>query len=49
MCTRAVYLGLDGVVITARTLDWFASMETNLWVYPAGLRRDGNAGTDSFT
>lgn len=49
MCTRAVYLGLEDTVITARTLDWFASMDTNLWVYPAGLRRDGNAGPDSFT
>ncbi len=48
MCTRAVYLGPEETVITTRTMDWFAPMGTNLWVYPRGLERDGAAGPDSL-
>jgi choloylglycine hydrolase len=47
MCTRATYLGPEETVITARSLDWPTAMETNLWVYPRGLERDGAAGRDS--
>ncbi|MFN8592564.1 MAG: linear amide C-N hydrolase [Thermomicrobiales bacterium] len=48
MCTRATYLGLDDIVITTRTLDWFAPLGTNLWAYPRGVARDGAAGPDSL-
>jgi penicillin V acylase-like amidase (Ntn superfamily) len=41
-CTRAVYFGKDGQVVTGRTMDWFISdMDTNLWLYPRGLERSG--------
>jgi penicillin V acylase-like amidase (Ntn superfamily) len=48
MCSRATYLGPENTVITVRTLDWFAPMGSNLWVYPRGLRRDGAAGPDAL-
>jgi penicillin V acylase-like amidase (Ntn superfamily) len=48
MCTRATYLGPGDTVITARTLDWVVPMVTNLWVFPAGLHRDGAAGPESL-
>lgn len=48
MCTRAVYLGLDDVVITTRSNDWYGSQGTHLWIYPRGLKRDGAAGADSL-
>ena len=44
MCTRATYLGPEETVITTRSLDWVGSMDTNLWVFPRGMERDGAAG-----
>ena len=46
-CTRAVYLGENGTVITGRSMDWAEDMQTNLWVFPRGMKRDGAAGPDS--
>jgi penicillin V acylase-like amidase (Ntn superfamily) len=46
-CTRAVYLGSEGVVITGRSMDWSEDMQSNLWAFPAGMKRDGAAGANS--
>lgn len=46
-CTRAVYHGLDGEVITARSMDWKTDVGTNLWVFPRGMDRSGAAGQNS--
>ena len=43
-CTRAVYLGANGNVITCRSMDWQMDVGTNLWVLPAGIARTGEAG-----
>ncbi|MFG3757277.1 choloylglycine hydrolase, partial [Klebsiella pneumoniae] len=40
-CTRLVYLGSDGNVITARSMDWKNDIATNLWVLPRGVARSG--------
>ncbi len=48
MCTRAVYLGPEDTIITVRSMDWKTDMETNLWVFPSGIERDGAAGADSI-
>lgn len=48
-CTRVVYLGDDDIVITARSLDWAEDMRSNLWVFPRGIKRDGNAGANSMS
>lgn len=47
-CTRAVYRGLDGLVITGRTMDWLNDMQSNLWAFPRGIERDGAAGANSI-
>lgn len=47
-CTRTVYLGKGDVVVTARSLDWMEDMRSNLWVFPRGMKRNGNAGANSF-
>ncbi len=47
-CTRVVYLGQEGTVITARSMDWMSAMGSNLWVFPRGMRRDGAAGPNSI-
>uniref|UniRef100_UPI003BA9E3DC linear amide C-N hydrolase n=1 Tax=Stappia sp. TaxID=1870903 RepID=UPI003BA9E3DC len=48
-CTRAVYVGKDGTVITGRNMDWVEDMQTDLWVFPRGMERSGNAGPNSPT
>lgn len=47
-CTRAVYLGPSDTVITGRTMDWMEDIKTNLWVFPRGMKRNGNAGANSI-
>ncbi len=47
-CTRVVYLGQEGTVITARSMDWMSDMGSNLWVFPRGMRRDGAVGPNSI-
>lgn len=48
-CSRILYRGEDGIVITGRNMDWFEDMRTNLWVFPAGMERDGRTGQHSVT
>lgn len=47
-CTRALYVGADHTVITGRSMDWSEDMHTNLWVFPRGISRQGEAGPDSL-
>jgi penicillin V acylase-like amidase (Ntn superfamily) len=47
-CTRAVYLGPGGNVITARSMDWKSDVGTNLWIFPRGMARTGEAGPNSI-
>lgn len=46
-CTRAVYLGPDGTIITARSMDWAEETGTDLWAFPRGMKRDGASGPTS--
>ncbi|MFZ4285248.1 linear amide C-N hydrolase [Variovorax sp. HJSM1_2] len=47
-CTRAVYLGKDNQVITARSMDWQEDTQTDLWIFPRGMARNGEAGRNSI-
>jgi len=47
-CTRAVYLGHNDHIITARSMDWKVDVGTNLWILPSGVLRDSNAGPKSL-
>ncbi|MGU3577065.1 linear amide C-N hydrolase [Brucellaceae bacterium C25G] len=47
-CTRLVYEGLDKEVITARSMDWKVDTGTNLWVFPRGMDRSGETGTNTI-
>lgn len=47
-CSRATYLGPEGIVITARSNDWYSTQHSNIWIYPRGLSRDGSAGSNSL-
>ncbi|MCH8542218.1 MAG: linear amide C-N hydrolase [Alcanivorax sp.] len=48
-CTRVVYLGPEGRILTARSMDWKTDIGTNLWVLPRGVARNGLAGETSLT
>lgn len=47
-CTRFVYLGNNDLNITARSMDWSEAIGTNLWVFPSGMQRSGEAGPNSI-
>lgn len=40
-CTRAVYLGPNGMVITGRTMDWKENPRSNIYFFPRGMNRTG--------
>ncbi len=47
-CTRVVYQGPNGTIITARSMDWKGEIPANLWVFPRGIERTGEAGKTSI-
>lgn len=47
-CSRVVYQGLNGLILTGRNMDWSADIEPNIWVQPRGIQRDGGAGISSI-
>lgn len=46
-CTRILYQGQDGNIITARSMDWKHDMGSNLYIMPRGMERNGEAGPNS--
>lgn len=46
-CTRLVYQGPNGLIITARSMDWKDEIPGNLWIFPRGLQRHGMVGPNS--
>jgi len=47
MCSRIKYETGTGTYITGRGMDWNDSTaETDLWVFPKGMQRDGGIGKD---
>lgn len=47
-CTRIVYLGEGNRTITARSMDWKSDVQTNLWIFPRGIERNGEVGPNSI-
>ena len=45
-CTRVVYSGPAATVLTARSMDWKEDPQSNLWIFPRGMERDGAVGED---
>lgn len=46
-CSRVVYVGDGGLIITGRSMDWPEDMSSNLWAFPRGMARDGATGPNS--
>ena len=47
-CTRVVYKGTNRTVVTGRTMDWKEDPRSNLWIFPRGMERNGQAGSNSL-
>ncbi len=47
-CTRCVYAGPSGTLLVARSMDWAEDPGTEIYVFPRGMKRNGNAGADSL-
>ena len=47
-CTRIVYQGAGTSHLVGRTMDWAEETGTDLWAFPAGLKRDGGVGAGSI-
>jgi len=48
-CTRVLYETGTGTYITGRNMDWNdLKMQTDFWVFPAGMARNGGVGPDSI-
>ena len=48
-CTRVVYKGPNGTVLTGRSMDFSMDIPANLWVFPRGMQRNGEVGKSSIT
>ncbi|AWN36216.1 linear amide C-N hydrolase [Methylobacterium radiodurans] len=47
-CSRFVYLGRDGKIFTARSMDWETPIGTDLYILPRGMARNGEVGPNSI-
>lgn len=47
-CTCLVFLGVDGQVMTARSMDWKSDIISNLWVLPLDMERNGQTGQNTL-
>jgi len=47
-CTRVVYKGPNNTVLTGRSMDFSISIPANLWVFPSGMKRNGEVGKTSI-
>ncbi|WAW09433.1 linear amide C-N hydrolase [Oxalobacter vibrioformis] len=46
-CTRLVYLGPENTILTARSMDWKEDPKSDIWIFPRGMQRNGEIGTQS--
>jgi penicillin V acylase-like amidase (Ntn superfamily) len=47
-CTRCLHRFADGRVVVGRSMDWVEDPGSEIWIFPQGTSRHGNAGSESF-
>jgi penicillin V acylase-like amidase (Ntn superfamily) len=47
-CTRCMRAFTDGTVIVGRSMDWMEDPGSEIWAFPRGMKRNGNAGPASI-
>jgi penicillin V acylase-like amidase (Ntn superfamily) len=48
-CTRCLHVFGDGTVIVGRSMDWMEDPGSEIWCFPRGMERHGNAGPQSLS
>jgi len=47
-CTRCLHRFADGRVVVGRSMDWVEDPGSEIWCFPRGMKRNGNAGPGSL-
>lgn len=47
-CTRVVYKGPNNTILTGRTMDFSLEIPANQWIFPRGMKRNGEVGKNSI-
>lgn len=47
-CTRVVYKGPNNMILTGRTMDFSLEIPANHWIFPRGMKRNGEVGKNSI-
>ncbi|MFB9053947.1 linear amide C-N hydrolase [Formosa undariae] len=47
-CTRVVYKGPNNTVLTGRTMDFSMEIPANQWIFPRGIKRNGEVGKNAL-
>ncbi len=47
-CTRCLQRFSDGRVLVGRSMDWMEDPSSEIWCFPRGMKRHGNAGPESL-
>ncbi|MEO0133125.1 MAG: linear amide C-N hydrolase [candidate division WOR-3 bacterium] len=47
-CTRVVYKGPNNKIITGRSMDFSIEIPANQWIFPRGMKRNGEVGKNSI-
>ncbi len=47
-CTRVVYKGPNNTIITGRSMDFSIEIPSNHWIFPRGMKRNGEVGPNSI-
>lgn len=47
-CTRCLHVFRDGTVVVGRSMDWVEDPGSEIWCFPRGMKRHGNAGPASL-
>ncbi|MFN3528523.1 MAG: linear amide C-N hydrolase [Bacteroidia bacterium] len=48
-CTRMVYKGPNNTVLTGRSMDFSMEIPANHWIFPRGMKRNGEVGANSIS
>lgn len=48
-CSRFTYVSNNHLIATGRSMDWVEDMRTDLWAFPAGMKRTGGIAANSVT
>ncbi|MCC5921367.1 MAG: linear amide C-N hydrolase [Cyclobacteriaceae bacterium] len=48
-CTRVVYKGPNGTIMTGRSMDFSMEIPANQWIFPRGMERNGEVGPNSIS